>query len=798
MGRVSTIQTNFTAGEMSPRLLGRVDIARYPNSVKRMENFFPLVHGGARRRWGSRFLAEVKDSTKLARLLPFIFNRDQTFLLEMGAEYTRFYTPDGQVLSSGLPYEISTTYLDTDLADLHYAQSADTMLLTHPDWPINSLVRYANTNWKIGEKVLLVPANDEKGDKPNTTLTLSDATVGTGRTATAGAATFLASFVGRQITVGAGLATITGYTSSTVVTVRIDSAFSGVGPFAALGWTLTESPKTGLTPSVKEPVGGAVTLTADADAFSNSAQITDIGKFVEINEGLVEITAYTSPTVVTGIIRSLLTATGKAASGGWALRSEIWNEVDGYPRAICLDKQRMFLGGSDAYPNRIDASKTGELFNFADGAEDTDGFAYAIGGEYNAIEHFGTMSGVIPLTFGMAWKLSGGVEKAITPTNPQLDDQAAFGASRVRPIRIGDYLFYIQRGGKRVRALGYNLNMDKLSARDVMIFSEHITKPGIVDMAYAQEPDPILLKVRSDGVLVVTAIDMDQEVVGPSRQITDGRYESVAVIPNGDVDQIGVIVRRRVNGVWKRYIEVFEEGLQTDSAVTGSVPSKDIEEISWAAGTATVKITGHGYANGAEVKVKENDATGYNGRFLITVTDANHFTYPLEEDPGEALELGVVLYGKTKTWSGFGHLEGKTLDVLGDSEVMPQATVTSGAIELSEEAFEIEAGLHYESNLELLPPALSSPEGTAQGAAMSTHECTVRLHETIGGKINGKSLDYRKFGGTVLNQAVQPFTGDIALSQIGWSKGNETITITQDQPLPMQVLAAIRKMTINS
>lgn len=797
MPRISTIQTNFTAGEISPRLLGRVDVARYANAVKRMENFYPLVHGGARRRMGTRYQAEVKDSSKLARLIPFVFSRTQAFVLEVGDTYVRFYAPAGQVLDGGSPYEVAGPWPQAALDDIHYAQSADTMLLTHPDYAMRSLVRFANTSWKLSEKTFVVPASEEKGDKPATTLTLSAATVGTGRTATAGAASFEASDVGRQITSGAGLATITAYTSTTVVTVTIVDAFASVGPIASQSWTLTESPKTTLTPSAKDPVGGAVTLTSGAAAFKNSAQVTDIGKFAEINDGLVEITGFTSSTVVTGIIRTVLTATSAAASGGWALRSAIWNATDGYPRAAAIHEQRLVLGGSNGYPNRIDLSKIGELFNFADGINDDDGFAYSISGEYNAIEHFPTLRGILPLTFGGGWLLAGGVEKPLTPTTPQLKDQTSFGASNVRPVRVANEIIYIQRGGRRVRALGYRFDTDSYNAADLSVFAEHITEGGIVQMAYSQEPDPMLWLVRDDGVLVGCAIDRDQEVIGFCRLVTDGWVESVAVIPNGDVDQVWLLVKRIVDGATVRYVETLEDGLQTDAGITGAVPSKTIEAITWAAGVVTVTITGHGYSTADEVKVADMDPAGYNGRYVITVTGANSFTYPLTDDPGTAIDFGVVYRGKTTAWSGLDHLEGETVDIVADGEVQPQQTVSAGAVTLAEAAFEVEIGLHYDAEMELLPPPVGTGQGTAQGNAMSTHEVVVRVHDTIGGRINGKAIPYRSFGSSVLNQAVQPTSQDIRLSKLGWTKGDETITLTQDQPLPMQVLAVIRRMTVN-
>ena len=73
MARVSVQLTNFTAGELSPRLDGRNDLSKYPSGCKTLENFIVYPHGSAARRSGSQFISEVKTSSKKTRLIPFEF-----------------------------------------------------------------------------------------------------------------------------------------------------------------------------------------------------------------------------------------------------------------------------------------------------------------------------------------------------------------------------------------------------------------------------------------------------------------------------------------------------------------------------------------------------------------------------------------------------------------------------------------------------------------------------------------------------------------------------------------------------
>lgn len=149
MPRVAYIQTNFTAGELSPRLRARVNWEKYPNGVETMENFLIQTHGPAAKRPGLRYVAGVKTHSKKVRLIPFEFSVSQSYVLEFGEQYVRFYTNQGQVLDGAVPYEVATDYLEADLPDIKFVQSADVLFLVHPDYPPKMLARYGHTSWKL-------------------------------------------------------------------------------------------------------------------------------------------------------------------------------------------------------------------------------------------------------------------------------------------------------------------------------------------------------------------------------------------------------------------------------------------------------------------------------------------------------------------------------------------------------------------------------------------------------------------------------------------------------------------------
>ena len=223
MARVAVELTNFTGGELSPRLDGRNDIAKYNSGCKTLENMIVYPHGSASRRSGTQFVAEVKDSTKKTRLISFEFSTIQTYILEFGDQYIRFYKDNGQILSGGSAYEIASPYLEAELFDIKFAQSADTMYICHPNHHPRKLTRTGHTNWTLTNDVIINgPFMDHNVE--TTTLQASHKTVGATTTVTASSTTginvnqgFLSTDVGRLIHISSGHLKITSVTSTTVV-----------------------------------------------------------------------------------------------------------------------------------------------------------------------------------------------------------------------------------------------------------------------------------------------------------------------------------------------------------------------------------------------------------------------------------------------------------------------------------------------------------------------------------------------------------------------------------------------------
>ena len=149
MPRATWVQTNFNGGEWTPLAFGRFDLAKYKNGLAECLNFCPTQQGGLTRRPGTRYVAAVKDSSYAPRLQRFEFSINQAYVLEFGNNYIRFYANDGQLQNVGVPVEVVTPYSSSDVWNLSFAQSADTLYISHPNYAPRKLQRVSAYVWTL-------------------------------------------------------------------------------------------------------------------------------------------------------------------------------------------------------------------------------------------------------------------------------------------------------------------------------------------------------------------------------------------------------------------------------------------------------------------------------------------------------------------------------------------------------------------------------------------------------------------------------------------------------------------------
>ncbi len=227
--RANIMQTNFTSGEVSPLMYGRVDVNKYANGVKTLKNFIVRPQGGICRRPGTQYIGGTKLNT-YTRIISFVISNTVSYILEFGNNYIRFYT-NGGVVGGGSPVEVVTPYGVNDLDALYVAQSVDELFIAHANYPPQVLTRTDNLTWSLapyvstdgpyldtdtsGNKVQFVQASDITTMVAYTSAVPATATSTANHFTTPGSLnTFLAnSSLNTQL-----LFKITAYTSAKIVT----------------------------------------------------------------------------------------------------------------------------------------------------------------------------------------------------------------------------------------------------------------------------------------------------------------------------------------------------------------------------------------------------------------------------------------------------------------------------------------------------------------------------------------------------------------------------------------------------
>jgi len=151
MGRpFKYIQSVFNRGEISPRIVGRVDIDAYYNALQYSENMLPFPQGAITKRPGTYYVSTVKDSADTTILIPFKFSTVQNYVIEVGDLYFRFYRNRGVVETSpGVAYELTTPWPSTVVRELKFVQSFDRLYVFHKDYQTRVITRTSDTSWTI-------------------------------------------------------------------------------------------------------------------------------------------------------------------------------------------------------------------------------------------------------------------------------------------------------------------------------------------------------------------------------------------------------------------------------------------------------------------------------------------------------------------------------------------------------------------------------------------------------------------------------------------------------------------------
>lgn len=233
--------------------------------------------------------------------------------------------------------------------------------------------------------------------------------------------------------------------------------------------------------------------------------------------------------------------------------------VYGFPSLVDVFQQRLVLAATQAQPQTVWLSKTDDLNSFEVGKQDDSALALTLSTTtQNRICWLMAQSSRLLLgTADAEWAVSGG-QGVMTYSNARADSHGFVGSSDVPALMATDKVLYVERGGGRVYQYGYDYESDGFVSRDLTVFADHVLAGGgCRGVAFVRKPEPRAVFVRRDGALALMTYNSMHQVHAWHRYTTEGVFEGVAVLPNGDQADLLFALVSREDG---RFIEVLAPG----------------------------------------------------------------------------------------------------------------------------------------------------------------------------------------------------------------------------------------------
>ncbi len=260
-----------------------------------------------------------------------------------------------------------------------------------------------------------------------------------------------------------------------------------------------------------------------------------------------------------GLYVSSVQIVDSTGSGG-AISLTLGSTTTNNPGCSTYHDGRQWFAGSNAQPQTLWGSVSGAFNNMSVSVptRDSDAITRTLASrQVNAILHMVPLTQLILLTSGSEWKVSAGQSDVITPAQFVARPQSYNGCSDLRPIVINDQLIYNTANGKHVRGLQYQWAADTWTGPDYSLLSQHLLDDGeLVNWAYAKDPYSIIWGVRDDGVALSLTFQAEQQVYAWGRRTTtNGTFEDVCVVQEGNESAVYFIVKRTIGGATRRYVE---------------------------------------------------------------------------------------------------------------------------------------------------------------------------------------------------------------------------------------------------
>ncbi len=758
---IKTLLRSFAAGIIGTELYGRLDLVKFQTGLAQCLNWWVLPHGPVQNRPGFEYVLEVKDSTKETRVVPFSYNTEQTFILELGDQYVRFHTQGATLLESGLTitaitkanpgvltytgtdpsngdwmylsgiggmtqlngryvkvanvdtgantfeltnihgggnidtsgddtytsggtaarvYTVSTPYLEADLFDLHFVQSADVLTIVHPSYAPRELRRLGATNWQLST-ITFAP-----------TLTAPGAP-----TATAGGP-------------GGGTPTTYYYKVTALAAETLEESLASASANASRDLSVA---------------GNYIDVTPAAVSGAIRYNIYKLSNGLYGYIGQTDGSAFRDNNVTADVSQTPPEA------------NTPFTGASNYPGAVGYHEQRRCFGGSNNKPQNFWATRsaTENNLSYSIPTRDDDAIAFRIAArEVNRIRHIVSLDQLLLLTSGGEWKVAPQNSDILTPASAAPKQFASEGASNVQPAITSSAVIYVQESGSRLRELKYQWESNGYQVKDISIMAPDLFDDyTIVDLAYAKTPNKMVWCVRSDGGLLGLTYLPEHDVLGWHEHDTDGLFESVACVKEGSEHVLYAVIKRTINGRDVRYIE---------------------------------RLHSRKFSTAADAFFVDSGLT-YDGAATATIT-------------------------------GLWHLEGEEVAVLADAAEHPRVTVTNGAITLEGEASTVQIGLPITADVQTLPLSFEA-QAFGQGVEKNVNSVALRLKDSSGFKV-GPTFDdlveWTQRSDEPYGTAPALYNGVTDITIMPEWGDDAQLCIRQEAPLPATILSMTLEVAV--
>ena len=692
------------------------------------------------------------------RMIPFIFSSTIAYTCEFGEFYVAFYF-DGELLGPDGAI-IETPYLASDLPQLQIEQVGDTMWITHPDYKQRKLTRTTVNTFSLDiitfTKGPFLLRNDFANDDSVTmayTGALTRDSVGTLASSTAifesGHIGALFQIIHKRIAGDAKVET-TGAAASGFLDVKGNFTFNTHGTWTGTVFLMrTEGDneeeifRTFIANGDRN-----IQYTGTESQYNTKYRILPVAGMTAAFGA--DITANSSTTE--GIVRiDSITSTTVAACtvlsliGGASTDTTLRWAEGAWSGVQGYPRSITFFNDRAVYAGRRYGwqSRVGDYENFDDDTKDGDAFTVILP-TGNEIMWVSTVDKTIVFgTTGAPWTLqSNKVGTVLTPTNFTIDEQSGFGSADIQGVKINNAVIYIDLVQKKLMEYGYNSELQKYVSNEITVLAEHMTATSTIKwLAHQKNPESIIWFGMDDGTLHSFTYQRDQNVLAYAPHPTTGDALSGCVIPSLEEDEIWLSVERDIGGV-------------TDLNCIERVQPRRLTD--------------------------EDDA---------------HF-----------VDCGVFYDGIPATViPGGDHLEGETVAILADGQVVTPQVVSGGKITLSTAASKVHYGLPFTPFLKPMRLDTETARGSSHGTIKKIPELVLSVFDTKNirvGDVPTNMYDVDLTTPDLVNNGEIDglFTGDVTVHQDGGFSIEDSILISSSttsditDPTPLTVRAIVARI----